>query len=152
MFGMFTKKEREKLESFLRVHSLSIQDVAKVTHFTLGIYEPAKSDPAFKNNQPTNMTIQVDYEYLSAIVRYSNKSVVGLWKAGHYNTIISLLCHEIAHIITGEAFEKLKIKYKGDGKYYQERLTEQVGRLIEREYQNTYIPKHNIDIKTGYGK
>lgn len=143
------KKDRDKLNTFFGNHLANICQVARVSNFKIGFSRSNKDDKDFKGDSPATMTMDTDYEYLTATLRYNNKIVPEMWKDKNYDRMISTICHEVAHIITGESFEKLKIKYKGDGRYYQERLTEQVGRLIESQYQNQYIPHNKINKRTG---
>lgn len=142
------KKDKDKLNRFLCNHISNIRHVAWLSNFKIGFSESHKDDADFKGGSPARMTMDIDYQYLTATLRYNKKTIPEMWKNRNYDEIISTICHELAHIITGESFEKLKIKYKGDGKYYQERLTEHVGRLIGWKYDG-YMDQYKINKRTG---
>jgi hypothetical protein len=147
-----TKKEKDALRSFLKHHMYNLRFSSNLEDFEMLI---VSSDDAECGKDKTDfdkgtvaMTMEVDYEYLRATLVYGNKHIMELWKSKDYEEILRYVCHEVGHIITGEPFDRLKIPYKKDGKYYQERLTERVGRLLGRLY-DTYIDHNNIDLKTG---
>lgn len=96
----------------------------------------------------TLMSIDVRYDYIYAYISCNEKEVERLWENKSYFDIIMALCHELAHIITGELTSEIKVPYRGRGRILEERLTERVGRLIHRVYSN-FMKECNVDIKTG---
>lgn len=142
------KKEREKFHQFLSNHLYNIRNASHLTHYNLKYKRGDKDDSDFKGNKPARMTMDIDHEYFESTLRYNEDVVGGLWKDREYDKILELLCHEMAHIPTSEPFDRLKIKYVGDAKYYQERLTEFVGRLINYRYGG-FMRHNKINKRTG---
>lgn len=129
--------------SFIKNHISKVQYVANMNDFIVYVENT-------KMPKSHLMRIHVDYEYLTATIEYG-ETVIQYWKDRRYEDIIKAICHEIAHIITSEPFDRLDIKYKGENKFYQERLTERVGRIIMSSYI-CFCNENNIDIKTGKEK
>lgn len=142
-------KKEDKFIKFLQNHLSNLIDVAKVSNFDVDIIPAELDNKDFKGPSPSKMTSVTDYEYLYCTIRYNKHLLSKSFKNKCYQYIIGLLCHEVTHIITGEAFDINKIKYSGDGKYYQERLTEHVSRFIYKIYIENYMTIHHINIKTG---
>ena len=142
------KKEIDELNKFLYNHTSHIQTVARIIDYRISISQGSNGDNNFKGSEQAIMTMDVDYEYLTASLKYNSELMIEDWRDKNYIIIIRSLCHEISHIITGESFDKLNIKYRGDGKYYQERLTERVGRMIEQIYY-PFMELNKIKLNTG---
>lgn len=147
-----TNKEKVAVRSFLQEHISNLLLVARLNHYEVEYrFDSPDSNKEFKGSKPASMTMDLDCEYLVSRLSISEDNFIVFWRSGDYYYLISMLCHEIAHILTGEFADRLKIKYSGDGKYYQEKLTEHIGRFIHRLYV-TYMDKYNISIKDGKEK
>jgi hypothetical protein len=142
-----TKAEEQKIKDFFYHHISNIRMIARLEDFYIGFQPSDDDDKDFKGSRPAMMTMQTDYEYLTSELRYNRDVILEAWKNKDYESILETLCHEIGHIVTSEPFDRLNIKYKGEGKYYNERLTERVGRLISRLYQR-YCHDNDIDLRT----
>lgn len=141
--------KEDKVKELIRNHVRNIFLCANTTHFALSVdFEtPGENEMFRKGSGGAAMTMRTDYEYLTAHLQIDIDYVMDLVKEEKYDGIISLLCHEVAHTITGELPDRMCIDYE-DSSYYDERLTEQVGRLIHRVY-NTMMANYDIDIKKG---
>lgn len=144
-----TTKNREAIQSFVLNHLYHIRYVAGLDDFNIMVCSPKKkTKKERKEKHPAIMQIEVRYDYLDARITVHDDVLSGLWKNKEYKQILEVTCHEVAHIITTEAFDELKIPYKGRGRILLERLTERTGRLIYRLYVK-YMKECSIDIRTG---
>ena len=148
------KKDKENIDSFVGNHLRHILFCSKTGMDFILSYkssdiadENEKKD--FTGRSPSFMTIDIDYKYLTADLIYNQERIEESWKDKNYLGIVNTLCHEVSHIITGEPFETLKIKYKGASEELQERLTERVGRILYRLYIN-FMTENKINVKTGH--
>jgi hypothetical protein len=113
-----------KLREFLEKHIVGMLVCFNLTHFGVKLARVKKLVAL--------MDIYIDYEYLTAEIRYGKKIDVA-WKLGQKERIIQILSHEITHIITGEVTDDLTI-----GKARQkteERANEHLSRLLYRLYR-----------------
>lgn len=145
-------KGNKKVLEFISDHLTQIRYIVMLDDFEIYVKSSKNIDrKKSKIEDSMAMCIQVNYEYICASLIYEEKEMCMLYNNRKYEHIISYICHEIAHLITSEPFDDLKIPYKGRGRKLQERLTERVGRLIYRLYMN-YIRESKISITTGKRK
>lgn len=143
------KKEKEEGFDFIENHVWHILHCANLSHFMVQFaFGTSAGSPDFRGAKPAHMTMDTDHTYLTASLLVKEDWFFAAWRNKEYEPIISYLCHEISHILTSELPDKMKVKYSGDGKYYQERVTEHVGRYIFRLY-GRFRELHKIDLKTG---
>ncbi len=147
------KKVQEKINNFLGNHLSHLLACAWLSDFKVTFKSSKDASEAelkdFTGTKSAYMTNDVDYEYLTSHITYNKDKLLQDFLEKKFSNIIDILSHEIAHIVTGEAFDKLNIKYTGDGRFYQERLTERVGRYIYRLYMFDYVTDNKINIQTG---
>lgn len=143
----FTQKQEEKFEEFILSHLWWIQSAGDMTHFrmsTLSVHDEPKH-----RGGDIIMEIEPRYDYLDFTLGYGRKKCAQYWINKNHRTLIQTLCHEVAHIITGEASDMLEYKSKTkDIEFYFERVTEHTSRWLYHVYQD-YMTEHSIDLKTG---
>ena len=134
---------------FVENHVWNILGCANLSHFMVQFaFGTAEGNRDFRGIKPAHMTMDTDHEYLLASLVIKEDWFFAEWRAGNYEALLSFMCHEISHILTSELPDKMKVKYAGEGRYYQERLTEHVGRFIYRLYKR-FRDLHGISSKTG---
>lgn len=144
---IFTKKEEELFDDFIRNHCTRIQQAAYLTHYEMSRFY--SSEDLKHNGRETAMQIDVDHQYLAFDLGYGVEWAKHVWGKKDYDSIISTLCHEVTHIPTTEVEEKLHSKaIKKDKEFYYEKLTEHTSRWLYESYLR-YIEIQGIDIKTG---
>ncbi|MEK0325120.1 MAG: hypothetical protein QQN63_05385 [Nitrosopumilus sp.] len=144
-----SKKERKEAMEFVENHVWHILKCANLSHFMVQFaFGTAEGNKEFKGTKPAHMTMETDHEYLLGSLMIKEDWFFLMWRAKDYNSLLAFLCHEISHILTSELPDKMKVKYSGEGRYYQERLTEHVGRFVYRLYSR-FMDVHNVNFKTG---
>jgi hypothetical protein len=111
------------LKKFLLFHSSRMLKCFNLNHFEIYLVGKTKS--------VSGMDVLVDYEYLSATIRYGKKMEI-LWKHKEKNEILTYLCHEISHLLTGAMTDGITVSkalQKAD-----EQTTEHISRLLLRLY------------------
>jgi hypothetical protein len=144
---MLKKKKAEDAayKTFVINHIRNIFGVANLDDFDIGVASLTKDDTEDDN---VSATMDVDYEYLRATIKCSDKWFKERYEEGSYYTLLNVLCHESAHVITSELPDLVGLDYKGDMKFYLERMTERVGRIIHRLYSQ-WMTDNKINIQTG---
>lgn len=141
-----------KIDIFFREHIGTMMFVARLGNYNIEFsYGTPEDTTEFRGTRSASMTMDLDAEYLVGRLHINRDVIDPAFKKKEYSYLLKLLSHELAHILTGEFADKLKIKYTGDGKYYQERLTEHVGRFIYKLYV-VNMKDNNIDISNGKPK
>lgn len=130
--------------TFTTNHMTKILSIAHLCDFELIVCSIKKEDLEYK----IAASIEVDYEYLRATLNCNEEDFKSMYKDKRYVDMIHVLCHEAAHIITGELPDSIGLDYKGYTKHYTERATERVGRLIKRVYLD-WIKSNKVNIATG---
>lgn len=144
-----TQKEKDGATEFLNNHIWNLLNSSTLSHYTVGFsFGTGENNQDFRGSKPASMTMETDHEYFRAMLVVKEDWFFESWREGKYEDLLSILCHEVAHILTSEMPDKLKLRYSGESKYYQERLTESVGRLIGRVYE-VERGRRGIDMKTG---
>lgn len=122
------KKPKEKYEEYIRNLVNILQAKMGLGEWKISVLF-VKSLPDRKKRYPDGYSadIDVDYRYLDAEVRVSNK-VYLRWLAGEYRVVASTMVHELAHILTDPYREIAKM----DSQYINvdERQTERIARAI----------------------
>ena len=111
---------------FLRWHTEQLQDCLNLGHFQIVLNENKKLDCTMENH--------TDYEYLTSEITWG-KGIRDVYNQGKKAEVIRCLCHETAHILTGEETEPmLDRKLTRQATFFDERVTETVGRICYRLY------------------
>jgi len=121
------KPTDKKLHEYIEEQTRAVMISASLQDFNLLIKEVNMDGQCI-------MTMNVDYEYLRAYLEYDKKKLSPILKAGNQDEILRYICHEVAHIITSELVDTVGLSYKGHVKFYLERQTERVGRIIYSNY------------------
>lgn len=112
---------------FLLLHVYDMQRCFNLGHFMVAVKESKA-----KSLQSANMfDIEIDYEYMEAVIRFG-KVANDLWRKNKHEKLLLGLAHELTHIITGELKNTHRKKFQT---YYDERVTEQIARLLYRLYK-----------------
>jgi len=115
-----------KLNIFLRWHATHLQECLNLGHFRIVLNHC--------DNLKAVMDNSVDLEYHSSEIRWGTK-LEAVWKMGKRTEIVRCLCHEFAHIITGELTDPMHDRtLTREETFFDERVTESVGRLCFRLY------------------
>lgn len=116
-----------KLTQFLLFHIFAMQECFNLCHFMVEV----KESKAKSLQSSTLFEIEVDYEYMEAVIRYG-KVAKSLWHKDNEEKLLLGLAHELTHILTGEIKGINRNKAQV---FYDERATEQISRLLYRLYK-----------------
>ena len=112
------------LIKFLVHHCQKMQRCFVIEHFEVSFLRIKKCAGV--------MDINIDYEYLDAVIRYDGDVEV-LWKTGQKEAILKVLCHELTHILTGMATDGITLTRQQTKQ--DEQANEHISRLLYRLYR-----------------
>lgn len=96
------------------------------------------------------MEVDVDHKYLTVHLKYSEAWASRYYHEKNWNELLAVLAHEIAHVVTSEADDKLVfISNSKERSYYFERATEITSRWLYKYYKHYYMPTYKINPRTG---
>lgn len=104
-------------------HTLGMLKCFHLEHFDIYLGGETKT---------ANMDISVDYKYLTATICI-NKGMAQLYKIGNREEILTCLCHEITHILTGVITDGIALDKQQTKQ--DEQATEHLSRLLYRLYR-----------------
>lgn len=115
-----------KLNLFLRWHATHLQECLNLGHYQIVLNRC--------QNLRATMDNTVDCEYLTSEIRWGNK-LEAVWDLGKHAEVVRCLAHEIAHCITSEQTYPMEDRtLKREETFFDERVTETVGRICYRLY------------------
>lgn len=135
-------KERDAFLDWLETHAKYLTSAARLTNYALVRLRSLKL--------PTKnaMEIEVDHKYLTFILDYNPQWAAEYWQKKDYEELLSIVAHEIAHLATSEADDKLYfISSSKERSFYFERLTEMTSRWLYRYYVDGYMKAHSIKLE-----
>ena len=133
--------ERDAFLDWLERHAKNLTAAARMTNYSLVRIRSLKL--------PTKnaMEVDVDHKYLNFTLDYNPAWAAEYWQKKEYEELLSVLAHEIAHVATSEADDKLiYISSSKERSFYFERLTELTSRWLYRYYFDSYMEAYNIKL------
>lgn len=102
--------------------------------------------------EPTDnaMEVVLDHKYFTIELRAAKSWAVDHWYKKEYYELLKVLCHEMAHVVTDEANDRLIfISNSKERSYYFERMTETTGRWLYKYYLRYMEDTPKTNIATG---
>lgn len=140
-----SKKDRTEFNNFVWGHVGKILHCGNLGHFEMRTLQSVPGE-VNKDGSQVAMHIEVNHKYMQFTLTYHDHYAARAWEEQDYEELLKTLCHEMAHILTTEPQERLKMT--GQVSYHFERLTESVSRWLYELYRK-YMNDFAIDIKTG---
>lgn len=139
-----SRKDRDEFNSFVWAHVGKILSCGNLGHFEMRTLQSVPGEVS--EGGQVAMHIEVDHKYMFFTLTYHDHYAAKAWEEKDYEELLKTLCHEMAHILTTEPMENLKMT--GKVSYHFERLTESVSRWLYTIYRD-YMEDFAVDIKTG---
>ena len=134
-------KDRDSYLDWLEMHAKWLLSCAHLTNYALVRIK------SFDGSSENAMEIDVDHKYLNFCLKYNPEWAAEYWYKKDYEELLSVLAHEIAHIITCEADDKLVFISSGkERSYYFERVTEVTSRWLYHLYRESFMEKYDIKL------
>lgn len=139
-----TDKHKKAFESFVFNHSKNILRAGNISQYQVSclrwLAEPSENA----------MEVILDHKYFTIELQVNRTWAVGHWYKKEYLDLIRTLCHEMAHVVSDEADDRLVfVSNSKERSFYFERITETTGRWLYNYYLRYMDDKPKTNIATG---